>query len=334
MKSKPAASDNPKEKKPSYLIAYEQGILRPRAQNAMSFLESCVICPRKCRVNRLKSEPGFCGGRLNPVVYSYLAHHGEEPPISGIDGSGTIFFSGCNMRCVYCQNFEFSQSPEKGMEVDSKKLAGIMLKLQGMNCHNINLVTPTHVMPQILMALNLAIPKGLKIPLVYNTGGYDSVEMIKLLDGIVDIYLADMRYSDPAAALKYSCAADYSGYNREVVKEMHRQVGEAVIDPDGIMKSGIIIRHLVLPHDISGTKKTMEFIANEVSEDTYISLMSQYLPLYKAIQFKDIARRINQQEYEFAQEIMHSYGIFNGWTQEAGGLDSFAGTNIKPINEE
>ncbi len=333
MKNKPETPDNPKEKYPSYLIAYEQGVLESRARSAFKLLESCVICPRKCKVNRLKNELGFCGAALNPIIYSYLAHHGEEPPISGINGSGTIFFSGCNMRCVYCQNYEFSQSVEKGREVDSKKLSDIMLKLQDMNCHNINLVTSTHVMPQILMALNLAIPKGLKIPLVYNTGGYDSVNMIKLLDGIVDIYLPDMRYSDSAAAEKYSFAADYPGYNREAVKEMYRQVGEAVISEDGIMKNGIIIRHLVLPNDISGTKETMAFIAKEVSQDTYISLMSQYWPLYKAPQFKDISRRITQQEYKNAWEIMYSCGIFNGWTQESGGLDSFAGTNIKPVND-
>lgn len=334
MKNKSGPPDKAKEKYPSYLIAYEQGVLESRAQNALNLLESCVICPRKCKINRLKNESGFCGLARNPIIYSYMAHYGEEPPISGINGSGTVFFSGCNMRCVYCQNYEFSQSVEKSREVDSEKLADIMLKLQDMNCHNINLVTPTHVLPQILIALNLAISKGLKIPLVYNTGGYDSVDMIKLLDGIVDIYLPDMRYSDSAAAKKYSCAVDYPGYNREAVKEMHRQVGEAVISENGIMKRGLIIRHLVLPYDISGTNETMKFIAKEVSQDTHISLMSQYLPLYKATQFKDISRRITHQEYEFARKIMHGYGIFNGWTQESGGLDSFAGTNIKPVHEE
>lgn len=333
MKNKPELSGNTKVNYPSYLTAYDKGILEIRAKNIFQFLESCTICPRKCKVNRLNGEYGLCGTGIKPRIYSYMVHHGEEPPISGINGSGTIFFSGCNMRCVYCQNYDFSQAVEKGREVDPERLAGIMLKLQDMNCHNINLVTPTHVMPQILMALNLAIPKGLKIPLVYNTGGYDSVDMIKLLDGIVDIYLPDMRYSDNPAAKRYSCAADYPVYNRQAVKEMHRQVGEAVISEDGIMKKGIVIRHLVLPNDISGTKETMNFIAKEVSQDTYISLMSQYLPLYKAAQFKEIARRTTQQEYEFAREIMHSYGLFNGWTQEAGGLDSFAGTNIKPMNE-
>lgn len=333
MKNKPGLSGNVNVKYPSYLTAYDKGVLELRLQNAVGLLESCVICPRKCRVNRLRGELGFCKTGTNPRIYSYMAHHGEEPPISGVNGSGAIFFSGCNMGCVYCQNYEFSQTAEKGREVDPEKLAGIMLKLQDMNCHNINLVTPTHVMPQILMALNLAIPKGLKIPLVYNTGGYDSLEMIKLLDGIVDIYLPDMRYCDNSAAMKYSCAADYSVYNRQTVKEMYRQAGEAVISEEGIMKKGIVIRHLVLPNDIAGTKKTMNFIAEGVSQNTYISLMSQYLPLYKACQFKELARRATQQEYELAQEIMHSYGLFNGWTQEAGGLDSFAGTNIKPMNE-
>lgn len=333
MKNKPETPDNTKIKYPSYLTAYEKGILEARAKNAISLLESCIICPRKCKVNRLNNELGFCRSGVKPRVYSYLAHQGEEPPISGINGSGAIFFSGCNMRCSYCQNYEFSQA-ENGKELDFKELSDIMLKLQNMGCHNINLITPSHVMPQILMAFNLAIPKGLKIPLVYNTSGYDSAAVIKLLDGIIDIYLPDMRYSDSAMAEKYSYAADYPGYNREAVKEMYRQVGEAMISEDGIMKKGIIIRHLVLPEDISGTKETMEFIAKEISQDTYISLMSQYLPLYKAAQIKDISRRITQQEYENAREIMHNYGIFNGWTQEARGLDSFAGTNIKPVNEE
>ncbi len=333
MKNSPGISDNTQAKYPSYLIAYSKGILESRAENALRMLESCAICPRRCKVNRLNNEFGFCRMGVLPRVYSYLAHFGEEPPISGGNGSGAIFFSGCNMRCVYCQNYEFSQF-EKGREVDFEELADIMLKLQDMNCHNINLVSPSHIMPQILTALNLAIPKGLKIPLVYNTGGYDLADMIRLLEGIVDIYLPDMRYSDNAAAEKYSFAPDYPGYNQQAVKEMHRQVGEAVISEDGIIKKGIIIRHLVLPRDISGTKKTMEFISKEISQDTYISLMSQYMPLYKAGQFDEISRRITQREYENAQDMMHNCGLFNGWTQETGGLDSLAGTNIKPINEK
>ena len=233
------------------------------------------------------------------------------------------------MHCAYCQNYEFSQAGE-GREVDFAALADIMLELQELGCHNINFVTPTHVMPQILKALKLAIPKGLKVPLVYNTSGYELAEIIKLLDGIVDIYLPDMRYADALAALKYSLAPDYPRYNQEALKEMQRQVGVAEIDPSGIIKRGVIIRHLVLPAGISGTEKIMQFIAEGLSQDTYISLMSQYSPYYKAGQFKEINRRITLQEYDAAQKAMQKYGLANGWTQESYGLKKFAGVNIKP----
>lgn len=214
--------------------------------------------------------------------------------------------------------------------MDSEELAKIMLELEHLGCHNINFVTPTHVMPQILKALELAIPQGLKIPLVYNTGGYELAQIIKFLDGIVDIYLPDMRYADPDAAIKYSDAADYPEYNREALGEMHRQVGIADIDSEGIIKRGVIIRHLVLPGGISGTEKIMKFIAENLSEDTYISLMSQYMPCYKANQFKEINRQITYQEYKDALDAMHKYGLYNGWIQESYGLERFAGTNIKP----
>jgi putative pyruvate formate lyase activating enzyme len=258
-----------------------------------------------------------------------MPHHGEEPPISGTHGSGTIFFSYCNMACVYCQNYEFSQLGQ-GREVDSEELAKSMLELEKMGCHNINLVTPTHVMPQILKALELAINKGLKIPLVYNTGGYELAEIIKLLDGIVDIYLPDMRYADKVMALRYSNAKDYSEYNQKAVKEMQRQVGVAEIDAEGIIKRGLIIRHLVLPDNISGTDKIMKFISEEISKDTYISLMSQYCPYYKASQFKEISRRITSQEYEEAKQLMNKHGLYNGWIQESYGSERFAGIHIKP----
>jgi putative pyruvate formate lyase activating enzyme len=314
---------------PSYLEAYQNGKLTQAAGRAFKLLASCVICPRKCKVNRLKDEKGFCKTGLKPKIYSFTSHHGEEPPISGNKGSGTIFFSNCNMHCVYCQNYEFSQEGQ-GREVDFAALVDIMLELQELGCHNINFVTPTHVMPQILKTLELAIPKGLKIPLVYNTGGYESAEIIKLLDGIVDIYLPDMRYADALAALKYSLAPDYPKYNQEALKEMQRQVGVAEIDDEGIIKRGVIIRHLVLPEGISGSEKIMRFIAGALSQDTYISLMSQYSPYYKAGRFKEIDRRITRQEYDAAQKAMQKYGLANGWTQESYGLKKFAGVNIKP----
>jgi putative pyruvate formate lyase activating enzyme len=314
---------------PSYLEAYNNGKLEKLIEQTFKLLEYCEICSRRCKVNRLKGQLGFCKTGLKPKVCSFMPHHGEEPPISGERGSGTIFFSHCNMACAYCQNYEFSQKGE-GREVDFADLAGFMLELQQLGCHNINLVTPTHVMPQILKALHIAISKGLNLPLVYNTGGYELAQMIRLLDGIIDIYLPDMRYADTDMSIKYSNAPDYPKYNQAAVKEMHRQVGVADIDEKGIIKKGVIIRHLVLPNNIAGTAKTMKFIAQELSKDTYISLMSQYTPYYKAHEFKDISRRITFEEYEEAENFMHKYGLYNGWTQDSGGLERFAGVHIKP----
>ncbi|MFH0858683.1 MAG: radical SAM protein [Candidatus Omnitrophota bacterium] len=291
-------------------------------------LKSCSICPRNCLVNRIKGEKGFCKTGLLPKVVNFMPHNGEEPPISGAKGSGAIFFSNCNMACVYCQNFEFSQKKE-GREVDFDELAGFMLKLQDLGCHNLNLVTPTHVLPQILKSLLIAIPEGLKLPIIYNTSGYESVEIIKSLNGIVDIYLSDMRYSDNESAKQYSNTLNYPEYNREAVKEMHRQVGIAEFDKSSIITRGMIIRHLVLPNKLSGTEKIMEFIAKELSENTYISLMSQYIPYYKADKHPKINRRINTREYEEAQNIMQKYHLYNGWTQESRGLERLAGVNIK-----
>jgi len=315
---------------PAYLESYNNGNLNKVIEKTFKMLESCSICPRRCKVNRIKNEKGFCRTGLKAKVCSFMPHQGEEPPISGTRGSGTIFFAECNMACVYCQNYEFSQAGE-GREVDFDELADFMLQLQGMGCHNINLVTPTHVLPQILKALNIAIAKGLKIPIVYNTGGYESSQIIKLLDGIVDIYLPDMRYADSEMAIKYSSASDYPKYNQEALGEMHRQVGVANIDNTGIIKRGMIIRHLVLPNHIAGTDKIMEFIADKLDKDTYISLMSQYFPCYKAGQFKEIFRRITYEEYEEAKQTMQKHGLINGWTQDSYGLERFAGINIKPI---
>lgn len=314
---------------PIYLEAKNKNKLHRLAEEAMEMLRACAICPRKCGVNRLKDEKGFCKTGLKAKVYSFMAHHGEEPPISGDHGSGTIFFSCCNMACSYCQNYEFSQLGE-GREADPEELAQFMLNLQEMGCHNINFVTPTHVMPQILKALSIAVEKGLKIPLVYNTGGYELASVLKLLEGIIDIYLPDMRYGDKEAAAKYSCAIDYPKYNQEAIKEMQHQVGIAKFNKEGVAEKGLIIRHLVLPQSISGTEKVMRFIAKEISTDTYISLMSQYLPYYNARQFPELSQRLSEQEYQEAKKIMEKYGLANGWVQESYGLERFAGVNIKP----
>ncbi len=315
------------EKYPAYLESYNNGHLLKVIDKTFKLLEACTICPRKCKIDRIQGEKGFCKTALLPKVFSYTQHRGEEPPVSGKNGSGTIFFSNCNMRCIYCQNFKFSQSG-LGKEIQIEELADYMLKLQGMECHNINFVTPTHIMPQILKALYIAIPKGLKTPLCYNTSGYELPEMIKLLDGIIDIYLPDMRYSDNKSAKKYSSAPNYPLYNQQSIKEMHRQVGIAQMGENGIIKRGMIIRHLVLPNKISGTEKIMKFIAEEISQQTYISLMSQYFPCYKVKETGPIGRRITLEEYEEAQDMMHKHGLHNGWIQSPDGLEKFAGTDL------
>jgi putative pyruvate formate lyase activating enzyme len=315
---------------PSYLGASRSGKLKEAAGRLFDSLVSCEICPRRCKVNRLKGNTGFCKTGKLPKLYSFISHLGEEPPVSGSSGSGTIFFSNCNMGCVYCQNYEFSQLGA-GREYGFEELAQIMLSLQSSGCHNINLVTPTHVLPQILKALEAAVEKGLNIPLVYNTSGYELSGILELLEGIVDIYLADMRYADSAMSQKYSHALDYPQYNRQAIKEMYRQVGTAKFDKQGLIRRGLIIRHLVLPNRVSGTEAVMRFVSEDVSGDTYISLMSQYLPYYRARGYPEISRRLKEGEYEEAKGILEKYGLLNGWIQESYGSERFAGVNIKPV---
>jgi putative pyruvate formate lyase activating enzyme len=290
--------------------------LQNRIEAAYQLLESCRVCPRECGVNRLKDEKsGFCRSGLNPVISSGSPHHGEEPPLSGTKGSGTIFFANCNLKCTYCQNYPISQLGN-GAERTVGELACQMVWLQEQGCHNLNLVTPTHFMPQILRALGIARERGFSLPIVYNTSGYESVEALRLLDGIVDIYLPDMRYADDTVGLKYSGAPHYAGINRSGIKEMYRQVGNLVLDANGVAQRGLIIRHLVLPGGISGTEGVMKFLAEEVSKDVHISLMSQYFPAYKANENKDINRRISEKEYDEAYDIKMKYGLENGWVQE------------------
>lgn len=290
--------------------------LQKRIEAAYALFEHCCVCPRECGVNRLKNEKiGFCRSGLKPIVSSVSPHHGEEPPLSGARGSGTIFFANCNLKCVYCQNYPISQMGN-GTERTIGELACQMLSLQEQGCHNLNLVTPTHFMPQILKALGIAKERGFSLPIVYNTSGYESLEALRLLNGIVDIYLPDMRYADDAVALKYSSALHYPEINRTAIKEMYRQVGNLALDENGMAQRGLIIRHLVLPGGLSGTEAVMKFLAGEVSKDIYISLMSQYFPAYKTTEYKDINRRITAEEYEEARRIMESYGLENGWVQE------------------
>lgn len=315
---------------PSYLAAFKSKDLDRAIEELNQRLKSCSLCPRNCRANRINNEKGFCKTGSLPKVYSFMSHHGEEPPISGMRGSGTIFFSNCNMGCVYCQNYEFSQLGQ-GKETSFEQLADFMLDLQRLGCHNINLVTPTHILPQILTALKIAIPRGLNIPIVYNTGGFESVEIIQLLEGIVDIYLIDMRYGENQVAQKYSAAFNYTEHNQRAVLEMRRQIDKDAIDNDGIMRRGLIIRHLVLPNKLSGTEQVMRFIAERLPADSLISLMSQYLPYYKAEREEQINRRLKLEEYEEAKRIMKKFGLFCGWIQDSFGLERFAGVNIKSI---
>ena len=290
--------------------------LQKRVEAAYGLLEACRVCPRECGVNRLRNDRlGFCRSGLNPVISSVSPHHGEEPPLSGTKGSGTIFLTNCNLRCAYCQNYPISQLGN-GTERTPGELACQMIWLQEQGCHNLNLVTPTHFMPQILKALGVARERGFNLPIVYNTSGYESLEALRLLDGIVDIYLPDMRYSDDSVARTYSAAPHYPEINRAAVKEMFRQVGNLVLDEDGIATRGLIVRHLVLPNGLSGTEGVMKFLAEEISKDVYISLMSQYFPAYKAHEFSKLSRRITSEEYEEAYHIMQKYGLENGWIQD------------------
>ncbi|MFA5072561.1 MAG: radical SAM protein [Nitrospirota bacterium] len=290
--------------------------LHKRIDAAYELLKSCRVCPHACGVKRLKNEKsGLCRSGLHAVVSSVTAHHGEEPPLSGTRGSGTIFFANCNLRCVYCQNYPISQMGN-GNEKTSDELAADMLWLQNQGCHNLNLVTPTHTMPQFLKAFGIARSQGFRLPIVYNTSGYESLESLQLLDSIVDIYLADMRYSDDTIAKKYSHAPHYPEVNQAAIKEMFRQVGNLVLDDQEIAQRGLIIRHLILPNGLSGTEEIMKFLAQEISTDVYISLMSQYFPAYKAQSISELSRRITHEEYEQAYQCMMKYGLENGWMQE------------------
>ncbi|MBN1188340.1 MAG: radical SAM protein [Dehalococcoidales bacterium] len=304
---------------PSYLALYNSGELRRRAGRLEARLSSCDLCPHACRVNRLEGEEGFCHSGLLPAVSSYCAHKGEEPALSGSRGSGTIFFGKCNMRCVYCQNYQISQDYEgqKASETDCHALARIMLHLQDeLKCHNINLVSPSHYVPQIVNALLEAVPLGLRLPLVYNTGGYDSLETLRELEGIVDIYLPDLRYASAENGMRYSLVPDYPVYNRAAIREMYRQTGDLVLDENEIACRGVIVRHLILPGRLAGTRDSLTWLANDISRDVTISLMSQYYPCHKAGGIRELSRTITYAEYSEAAGLLEELGLENGWLQE------------------
>lgn len=289
--------------------------LEDLSESLDKILNKCTICPHKCKVNRKKGEKGFCGAGYEPVVSSAVAHHGEEPPISGSRGSGTIFFTYCNMKCVYCQNYQISQEHE-GRKVSIQDLADTMLKLQAGSCHNINFVSPTIWIPQIVKALSIARKKGLAVPTVFNTGGYDNPQLIKMLNGAVDIYMPDARYSSSSMAEKYSGIKDYVKYNRQSLKEMYNQVGGLKLDPNGIAKKGLLVRLLVMPDNIGGIRETLDFIKNELSTDVYLSIMAQYHPVYKARNYPELHRRITAAEYSEIAKYAEKIGFNFGWTQD------------------
>ena len=293
--------------KPVYL-KHSKAELKKRAEKAWRLLNPCRVCPRQCGANRVRDErTGFCQMGIKPRISSFQAHFGEEACLVGTGGSGTIFFSSCNLACVYCQNFEISQL-YFGKEVEIENLAKMMTSLQKGGCHNINLVSPTIWVPQILKALVIAAEKGLKLPLVYNTGGYDSVETLRLLDGVVDIYMPDIKYSNNKIGLKYSLASDYWEMVQQAVREMHRQVGDLMINKNGIAQGGLLIRHLVLPNGLAGTKEVMKFVAS-LSKNSYVNIMDQYHPANKAHQYAEINRRITFKEFQEAIEIAKKEGL-------------------------
>jgi putative pyruvate formate lyase activating enzyme len=295
---------------PAYLRLYESGELGRRVERALRLLESCTACPRHCRVNRLADRFAVCKTGRYAVVSSYFAHFGEEDCLRGWKGSGTIFLSGCNLRCVFCQNFDISWEL-RGAPTPPQKLAGMMLDLQAQGCHNINFVTPEHVVPQIIEALLPAVEGGLRLPLVYNTSGYDSMESLELLDGLVDIYMPDFKYWDSECARKYSRAPDYPEVARGTLKEMHRQVGDLVMDEHGVAKRGMLIRHLVMPGQVAGTREVMRWIARELSPFSFVNVMAQYYPAGKVSgrEFAEINRRLLPSEYEQALEEAWRAGL-------------------------
>lgn len=307
---------------PSYLALHRSGELQDRAASLEAGLKSCDLCARECRVDRTAGQTGFCRSGVTALVASYCEHHGEEPALSGMRGSGTIFFAHCTMRCVFCQNHQISQAAAGTSfpALDAPELARCMLYLQDVkHCHNINLVSPTQFLPQIVRSLDIAVRGGLRIPLVYNTNGYDSLHALQALDGVVDIYLPDLKYASNEHARRFSQAPGYVEHARRAIKEMHRQVGLLAAGGDGIAVSGLIVRHLVLPNGIAGSAESLDWLAREVSPRVTVSLMAQYMPVFRASRVPLLARRISGVEYAQAIAAMEALGMENGWLQ---GMDS------------
>ena len=293
---------------PSYLKLYRDGELEARIEKGLALMESCHLCPRQCGVNRLEGETGYCCTGKRARVASFNAHFGEEAPLVGNSGSGTIFFSSCNLLCSFCQNYDISHL-NQGVEVESARIAAMMIELMGKGCHNINFVTPTHTVVQILEALIPAIEQGLNVPLVYNSGGYESVETLALLDGVFDIYMPDFKFWEDGWAERFCKAPDYRERAKAALKEMHRQVGDLLIDSEGIAVQGLLIRHLVMPNDVAGTDRVMDFLANEISLETYVNVMDQYRPCGNADRDELINRRLTSEEFRRAVGAVRDAGL-------------------------
>ncbi len=293
---------------PVYIQTHAKSLLKEKIEKALRWLEDCTICPRNCKVNRTKQEKGYCEGGYLPKISSYSPHFGEETPLVGFHGSGTIFLTHCNLGCSFCQNYSISHKGE-GREVSFDRLSSMMIELQKLGCHNINFVSPTHYVPQILKALPKAVEMGLSVPLVYNTGGYDSVKTLRLLEDVVDIYMPDFKYANGSVAEQYSKAPDYPQLAKMALKEMHRQVGDLTLDQSGIAQRGLLIRHLVLPQGLAGTRKAMHFIASQLSKNTYVNIMDQYYPCGDIPPNSPMTRRITRKEYEEAVKATKEEGI-------------------------
>lgn len=300
-------------KEPSYLELHRSGALKDRAAKARELLHECTVCPHGCGSNRLQGELGLCRIGAKARVASFGAHFGEESPLVGRNGSGTIFFAGCNLLCVFCQNDDISHIDKQGDSaadaVDEDELAAIMINLQSQGCHNINLVTPSHVIPQFLAALPVAADQGLNIPIVYNSGGYDSVAALRLLEGVVDIYMPDCKFWTSETARLYTKAKDYPEIMRKAIKEMHRQVGELVMDEEGLARRGLLVRHLVMPGHLKETRGVLAFLAREISTETYVNIMDQYRPCHRALEYDNINRPLQADEYQQALALAKEYGL-------------------------
>jgi putative pyruvate formate lyase activating enzyme len=323
---------------PSYIKLYKSGELKERVEQAERMLDACNICPRNCLTNRTENELGVCLSGYLPVVSSYTPHFGEEPVLTGTNGAGNIFFGNCNLKCVFCQNHEISQNwkAESNKEVSFERLADIMIELQDKGCHNIGLVSPTHFSAQILKSIHIAVEKGLHLPIIYNTNGYDSIEMLKLYDGVIDIYLPDFKYGNDEYAKKYSKVDDYYEKAKPAIKEMYRQVGAELKYDGDVVVRGLIIRHLVLPNDLAESENVFKYIAQELSPDIHMSVMAQYYPTFMSKRDILVDRPIRESEYDRVLRLLEKYNLNNGWTQEMESTDTyrpdFNGNREKPFS--